>query len=78
MSTRQSFYQLRRQKSRYDLPSCQVEEWNEWWVSETTVPRDALAAIAVLSLAVVVLFCMLWCACDMAVDLARQAYGAVI
>lgn len=78
MSTKYTLYQLRRQKARYDLPSGRVEVWNEWWVTETEIPRDVVVTLAVALVAVVALFCMLWYACDMAVDLAQQAYGVVI
>lgn len=42
------------------------------------LPRDLSRLFVVLVVCVIVLFCMLWYACDLAVDLAQQAYGVMI
>lgn len=79
MSSEISLYQLRRQKARYELPEEQPRRMVFLCLPLLPVlPRDLSRLFLVLLACVVVLFCMLWYACDMAVDLAKQAYGVVI
>lgn len=79
MSTEISLYQLRRQKARYELPDEQERKMVFLCLPLLPVlPRDLSRLFLVLAACVIALFCMLWYACDMAVDLAKQAYGVVI
>lgn len=78
MSTSQSFYQLRRQRSRYAAPSWQVDEWNEWWVSESDATRGWAVAAVALAVVAALLFALFWHACDTAVAVAQQAYGVTL
>lgn len=79
MSTEISLYQLRRQKARYELPEEQERKMVFLCLPLLPVlPRDLSRLFVVLVACVIVLFCMLWYACDLAVDLAQQAYGVVI
>ena len=74
MSTEISLYQLRHQKARYELSDPRMGRM----VFVPVLPRECVAALAIMAACSAVLLLMLCYACDMAVDLAQQAYGVTL